>query len=229
MNSKIEIHRYDLRTYNFPKIISDLIDMGDLDEITAEFEGERPEDDSSIYKNMERSKAYSRMYSALASEEGLKFYETFDRFIRDIIRPHYRDSIYYQKKPTHRILYADVSGVSRFHRDRDYGHNVEEINFFVPLTKAFGTNTLWLESADGKEDFKPMELIPGEFLRFDGANLKHGAKVNTTGKTRVSFDFRILPMAFAKGERGKLMQSGTEPVELEGKLAANPHLFALAK
>lgn len=34
----------------------------------------------------------------------------------------------------------------------------------------------------------------GNFFIWNGANLKHGNKVNLTGKTRVSIDFRILPM-----------------------------------
>ena len=32
----------------------------------------------------------------------------------------------------------------------------------------------------------------GEILKFDGANLLHGNKINKTGKSRISFDFRVL-------------------------------------
>ncbi len=83
--------------------------------------------------------------------------------------------------------------VGAFHRDRDYNHFTDEVNFFVPLTKAFGSNTVWVESEEGKEDFSPMEADYGEFYMWDGANLAHGNKKNETGSTRVSFDFRVLP------------------------------------
>jgi len=35
---------------------------------------------------------------------------------------------------------------------------------------------------------------------FDGANLKHGNKMNTTDVTRISFDFRILKKSFYNHE-----------------------------
>ena len=39
----------------------------------------------------------------------------------------------------------------------------------------------------------PMECDYGEFYIWNGANLRHGNKVNETGVSRVSVDFRILP------------------------------------
>jgi hypothetical protein len=33
-----------------------------------------------------------------------------------------------------------------------------EVNFWVPLTRVFGTNTLFVESAPGRGDFRPVEL-----------------------------------------------------------------------
>jgi hypothetical protein len=225
-NKRIEVLTYDVGKYNFPKIIGDLINLGDLASLSADFDRENPEVESSLYKNMERTQAYSRMYAALNSDEGKQFCDTFYQFVAEVIRPRYDAAIYFQKKPTHRILFADAPGVSRFHRDRDYGHNPEEINFFVPQTKAFGTNTLWIESQEGKGDFEPVELEPGQFLRFDGANLKHGAKVNASGKTRVSFDFRILPSAFAEEESEA--QKDEEGQDLERSLKQNPHNFERA-
>ena len=79
------------------------------------------------------------------------------------------------------------------------------MNFFVPLTKAFDSNTVWVESEEGKEDFAPMNARYGEFYMWDGANLKHGNKKNETGSTRVSFDFRVLP-------RSKYVESGKKSV-----------------
>ena len=75
----------------------------------------------------------------------------------------------------------------------DYNHSEHEVNFFLPMTKAFGSNTIWVESEMDKRDFAPMEADNGEFYMWNGAILLHGNKVNKTGKSRVSVDFRVLP------------------------------------
>ena len=35
-------------------------------------------------------------------------------------------------------------------------------------------------------------MEPGEGLEWDAKNLKHGNKINNSGKTRVSIDFRVI-------------------------------------
>jgi hypothetical protein len=40
-----------------------------------------------------------------------------------------------------------------------------EVNFWVPLTRVFGTNTLFVESAPGRGDFRPVELGYGACFR----------------------------------------------------------------
>ena len=77
--------------------------------------------------------------------------------------------------------------VGGYHKDRDYNHSEHEINFFVPLTEAFDSNTVWVESEEDKGDFSPMEASYGEYYMWNGANLTHGNKKNDTGRTRVSF------------------------------------------
>jgi len=149
------------------------------------------------------------------------------KFIGEVIRPIYDEAIYYQSKPTHRILYRNSKGVSRFHRDKDYGHSMFEINYFVPQTEAFGTNTVWIESEEGKEDFKPMDLKPGQFARFDGPNLMHGAKLNTTGKTRVSFDFRIVKSSDLSSSDNSIKADAT--YDLQKELSRNAHRFKICE
>lgn len=174
---------YDLRKYNFAKIIADYLSVDDLSQLQASLTVETSTSGNSLYKNMEQSPAYQQLYRCLNSEEGARFYQTYQRFVEDVIRPQYDEPILYQKRPTQRILFWDTPGVSRFHRDRDYGHNTAEINYFVPLTKAFDTNTVWIESIEGEKDFTPMEMEVGQFARFNGASLEHGAQVNKTGKS----------------------------------------------
>ena len=98
----------------------------------------------------------------------------------------------YQSPPSFRFHYCGRSS-SVFHRDRDFGVEDGRLNVWVPLTDVWGNNSLWLESDVGAKDYKPIAIKSGQALIFDGVNLGHGSKINTTHSTRVSFDFRVLP------------------------------------
>jgi ectoine hydroxylase-related dioxygenase (phytanoyl-CoA dioxygenase family) len=59
-------------------------------------------------------------------------------------------------------------------------------------------------------DFMPVPLGYGEVFVFDGAGLTHGNRRNETGKTRVSFDFRVVsPSLYTPGEGGSI-NTGTK-------------------
>ena len=70
-----------------------------------------------------------------------------------------------------------------------------EINFQIVVTDAYDSNCMWIESVPGLKDFTPMEMKYGEYSIFDGNRCIHGNKVNKTGKTRVSMDFRVIPFS----------------------------------
>ena len=72
------------------------------------------------------------------------------------------------------------------------------MNFFLPFTRAYGTNTIWVESEEDEGDYKPMNIKYGEFVQWDGSNLSHGNKKNITQTTRVSVDFRVMPYSTYK-------------------------------
>ena len=61
----------------------------------------------------------------------------------------------------------------------------------MPLTNAYDTNTMWVESEEDKGDYTPVNSTYGDLIQFDGANLSHGNKKNITNQTRVSIDFRL--------------------------------------
>ena len=69
------------------------------------------------------------------------------------------------------------------------------MNFFLPFTKAYKTNTIWVESKEDKKDYSPMISQYGECIQWDGSNLSHGNKKNETNTTRISVDFRIIPFS----------------------------------
>jgi ectoine hydroxylase-related dioxygenase (phytanoyl-CoA dioxygenase family) len=76
------------------------------------------------------------------------------------------------------------------------------------LTPVWGTNTIWIEQNQGKADYVPVEMAPGQLLVFDGVNLMHGNKLNDTGSTRVSFDFRCVPMSRYEPTEKRTVSSG---------------------
>lgn len=180
---------FDKTTFNFHSILQELLETDNLAALRSNHDAS---DKNSIYKNMELTDLYQKLYEKLESEEGQRFYDLFETFIIEVVRPLYDEAIIYQKRPTHRIHFADGHGAARFHTDMDYGHHRCEINYTVPQTNMYDTNSIWIESSEGKGDYKPMQADVGEMVEFQGAYLKHGAKHNRTGDTRVSFDFRIM-------------------------------------
>ena len=67
------------------------------------------------------------------------------------------------------------------------------MNYYVPLTKAYGTNTVWAETEEDFGDFKDICSSYGECVEWEASKLTHGNKDNLTSITRVSFDFRVIP------------------------------------
>ena len=67
---------------------------------------------------------------------------------------------------------------------------------------------MWYESIPGMGDWKPLQIEYGQFLIGYLNQCRHGNKTNDTGKTRVSFDFRVIP-GFAYDENCPLKSCTT--------------------
>ncbi|CAE8729302.1 unnamed protein product [Polarella glacialis] len=118
------------------------------------------------------------------------------------------DCLAFQAKPTFRCHLPYCGAPGRAHRDEDYHHPICEVNYWVPVTQVFGSNSLYAETSRGAADFHAFELLPGEMIRFYGNQVWHYTLPNETESTRVSFDFRVLrveewcPSAFASFQLG---------------------------
>ena len=88
----------------------------------------------------------------------------------------------------------DVIGI---HKDSDFGHHEDEINFIIPITDMFETNSLYYEpcihSNVSTDDFLNLKLNTNEYFIGKFNKLLHFNKINKTGYTRMSLDFRIIP------------------------------------
>jgi hypothetical protein len=175
--------RYDLGEYAFAAVVADHLNVRDLSrchELVEYALFTRETDQRTVF--------HRRFYGI-----GNRFFEIYGRFVKRVAEPFIGEPVVYQRIPTFRVHLPENVGVGEFHRDRDYNHQPSEINFWLPLTDAWDSNSIYIESAEGREDYQPQAVRYGEVLVFDGANLKHGNHVNRTGCTRVSFDFRVIP------------------------------------
>lgn len=178
---------YDIIRYNFKEKLEKLFAISDLsilNEVHPIFK--RETDQSSSFHRV--------FYEWARSEEFTMLYESF---ISNEVQKLYSEEIVYQAIPTFRIAFPGNIAVGEYHKDRFYrdenwAKQVREHNFFLPFTDAFDTNTIWVESEEDKGDYAPMDCKYGEFIQWDGSNLTHGNKLNVTGKTRVSIDFRVI-------------------------------------
>jgi len=196
-------HNYNLEKYNFVQIVEELFECDTLQEIHLKL----PPDIQykELHKIGEDNKTwFHKVFYKPINEENSKFQELYEKFVYEEISKHAEeDKFLYQKSPTFRVHIPENIAVGGWHKDKDYNHPEGEINFIVSLTEANDTSSIWAESSPEKEDFQPLNMVPGEVIQFDGNKCLHGNKVNKTNKSRVSFDFRILPFSKYRPDMAK--------------------------
>lgn len=173
---------YSLDAYDFPRVVAAL-----LGEKSLQGMGCRENIALHTRETDQRTHWHRAFYDGFANWQSL-----YRSFISDVIAKLFAETFYYQAIPTLRIHLPRNVAVGEFHTDRDYGHPEGEVTFWVPITPAFDTNSIWIERSQCKEDFEAVAAEPGCVVIFDAAHRKHGNLVNETGRTRVSFDFRCL-------------------------------------
>jgi|TARA_R110000744_G_C19328624_1_gene558321 hypothetical protein len=185
---------YDILEYPFEDIVSDWLETDDLSKL-HEFKQyklfKRINDQSSMWHKM--------FYNQIRIDS--RFNDIYMRFLTEYIKPKFNnDDIAYQKIPTFRVHLLGNISVGEFHKDKYYrdeswAKKVQELNYFLPLTRAYGTNTIWTETEEDLGDYKEIRADYGECVEWSASNLTHGNKINRTSQTRVSIDFRVIPMS----------------------------------
>jgi hypothetical protein len=180
------IEQYDLDRFDFVAALGRIFDEVDLGRLGSDVRYAR------LTRATDQSTDYHRrFYDAFESELSTLFRAFVADFVPSILGT---AEFCFQRSPTFRVHLPDNVAVGEFHVDGDYNHQNGEVNFWVPLTPVWGSNSLWIEETLGGGDYKPVVLKPGELLVFDAVNWRHGNIANSTGSTRVSFDFRCVPM-----------------------------------
>lgn len=128
------------------------------------------------------------------------FQTVYEKLILEYILPHVQatlplssrtNEMYFQAFPCVRLVRPGEFSIG-IHADCSYGFQAGNINFYLPLTRISGTNSLILESSPGQEDWHFLDLDYGQIQRFHGAVCAHFTPENTSIYTRVSFDFRVI-------------------------------------
>jgi len=133
-----------------------------------------------FYKDIKTNSTFKHLYCELITD------------IYEHLFPN--ETVYiYQSFPSIRIQYFNNIVVPP-HCDSDQlgNHPAGERNFLLPITKMYGTNRLFIESAPDKKDFQGVDLDYGDLLYFNGNKCIHYNEKNIETDIRISLDFRII-------------------------------------
>jgi len=175
--------QYDTERFPFKKVIKEILQVADLEKL------HELENYDVLDREKDQSTKWHRSYYENFEE---KFKPLYLEFVNHLKERFNYEEIIYQKIPTFRAQLVENLGVGEWHKDRAYQHGITEVNFWLPFTDTYDTNTIWSESKEDECDYRPYNVKYGEVLVFDGANLTHGNKINKTKDTRVSVDFRLV-------------------------------------
>ena len=206
MNRK-EKYSYDFNRYCFRDEIEKIFETNKLEKI---HEIEQCDFNVLNLETDQTTKLHKKFYKNVGQTNFLNQYK---KFLKDIILPHFNVDLLYQKIPTFRVQVPNNLSVAEFHNDKSYSHSPHEVNIFLPITDAKETYTIWAESIENLGDYSPMNAEYGEYFIWDGANLKHGNKINISDISRFSVDFRVLP--YSKYDEDNMKETITTKTKLK--------------
>eukprot|EP00966_Prymnesium_polylepis_P189677 4394875-Prymnesium_polylepis.1 len=198
-----EVQRYNLEQYDWVAAAEDYLGVSGLGKIHEQAPsppGETPPTLQRAQVQAQLARAPTRQEKADArrlfkfSAAWDSFLALYRRFIHEVIVPQWGVDLLYQATPVLRVVLPGSVAPCKPHCDADYFHDANEINYWLPMSRVWGSNTLWSESSPGAADFAPFELEPGQMMRFYGNRCRHYTEPNDTDGTRVSIDFRVVPL-----------------------------------
>jgi len=139
-----------------------------------------------------------------------EFETTYHEFMRKNVQPLYpNEKILIQKTPNIRISFPESAAIGKhitedekddiigYHCDSDFGHHHTEMNFIIPITPMFNTNSLYYEPTVNSElspkEYKNLVLSRNQLFQCYLNKQRHYNRINTTNKTRISYDLRVIP------------------------------------
>jgi len=185
------IINFDTNNYRFKEILQDIFDTENLEEIHLKYKDNL---DKELYNKFNDDKSY---FHKIFKESSLleSFKKEYNKLIKHIMINNYKDEkfIIYQAFPAIRISYPGNRSVGELHKDEDYNHPEEEMNYWFPVTKTSEHNTCWYETGINSNKYIPLIINYGQIAEVYFNKLRHYCPINESNKTRISFDFRIIP------------------------------------
>jgi hypothetical protein len=201
------VRYYDTEKYAFISEIKKVFGVSDLHYLHEERKDLMP--GYSLTFENESTTNFHKAYYAKQNSGWPELESTYKEFVRNVVIPIVGEDCVYQYMPSVRFHLPDQKAIHKWHydSDKDHRHPVGEINFQIAITEMNEINATWCESSPGAGDYRPMVMLPGQFLQFDGNKCVHGNKSNTSGKTRVSLDFRVSPRSVYNQNAGNISVS----------------------
>lgn len=183
-----KIHTYSLASYPFPLWVAESLRTNDLDRLSADEPRWKERED-------QRSPWHRDFYAKFPDWQFL-----YRDFVKQVIAPIVGEPFYFQAVPTFRVHLPGNVAVGAFHTDAMYHHPMDETSYWLPVTHASATRSVWIEDDEGA--LRAPNVWPGELVAFSATTRLHGNITNITGRSRVSFDFRCIPVRLLPKEEG---------------------------
>ena len=198
---------YDTTKYNFVDKLNKIFDNCDLPvENIHNFFGNDQNKQVTIDDDT-RTKFHQKYYKSEHYNEMIELYQSF---VKNVVLPVFNcEDIEFivQKEPSFRVCppnntalgfrpnMGDPEDKVGLHCDSDYGHPEGEINFILTFGNQYENNSCYVETMPNSNNFVSLQMKYGEFIGFYGNRCRHFNKVNDTGISRVSIDFRVMPLS----------------------------------
>ena len=188
---------YDTSTFNFASILCDWFQCESLTSLHKLIGSNGIPSYKKFVRETDQSSIWHKIFYKNFKAEGNEFEELYMAFISLLKETVFNNQcIFYQVIPTFRVQLVGNVSVGEWHKDKsyreaDWAHKIKEKNVYLPCVDTNSLNTIWSESVENKGDFAPMLVNYGEAMVWDGLNLLHGNKDNTSQEDRVSVDFRV--------------------------------------
>jgi hypothetical protein len=193
---------YDTNKYNFQEAVRAIFNNFPLS--LEAIHTIQPSSEQVTFANDTKTFFHSTFYN---SEHYNSIRDLYYQFVKDNIFKLFPDetSLVIQKDPGFRVCTPNNTALGKkegdgdeiigLHCDSDYNHPPEEVNFIIAITEMWDTNSVFIESEPGKADFTALKMGSNEFHMFFGNKCRHYNKINVSGQSRISMDFRVIPFS----------------------------------
>lgn len=222
-------YNYNTQKYPFKEVLLKIFNSwkNPIEDLYQFFENSDKLDQITIEEDT-KTKFHRHYYDSPYYQELLDLYY---KFVKEVVLPIFNTSdtqFVVQKDPCFRICLPNNTALGKregidtsnerigVHTDGEYGHPASEINFMLSFGKQYDSNSCYVETQEGSNEFKAIELNYGEFCSFYGNKLRHFNKTNVTGISRVSIDFRVFPYSLYEENNQTVSLHGKRPFKIGG-------------